>query len=106
MRLPSEGCLREGLVIASALTVQDPRERPAEKQQQADQAHAKFRDKRSDFTGWLRWWHAVEEARSGSNNKLRRFGKENFVNYRRLQEWLNLHRELRRHLGLGTEPQK
>ncbi len=90
-----ENCLKEGLIIASALTVQDPRERPVEKQQQADQAHARFRDKRSDFTGWLRWWHAIEKARSSSNNSLRRFCRDNFVNYRRLQEWLNLHRELR-----------
>ena len=89
-----EGCLREGLIVASALTVQDPRERPQDKQQQADQAHARFRDKSSDFTGWLRWWHAIEQNRK-SNNSLRKFCKTNFVNYRRLQEWLNLHRELR-----------
>ena len=91
----SEGCLREGLIIASALTVQDPRERPQEKQQQADQAHAKFRDKRSDFTTWLNWWYAIARARKQSNNSLRRFCQENFINYRRLQEWTNLHRELR-----------
>lgn len=90
-----ENCLREGLIIASALTVQDPRERPQEKQQQADQAHAKFRDKRSDFTTWLNWWHAIENARNQSNNSLRKFCQANFINYRRLQEWLNLHRELR-----------
>lgn len=90
-----EGCLQEGLVIASALTVQDPRERPVDKQEMANQAHAKFRDKRSDFTSWLRWWHGIETARKASNNSLRRFCKENFMNYRRLQEWINLHRELR-----------
>lgn len=90
-----EDCLREGLIIASALTVQDPRERPQDKQQKADQAHAKFRDNRSDFTGWLRWWYAIEKTRGKSNNSLRRFCRENFLNYRRLQEWLNLHRELR-----------
>ena len=90
-----EDCLSEGLIIASALTVQDPRERPREKQQQADQAHAKFRDKRSDFTTWLNWWHAIEKARNNSNNSLRKFCQANFINYRRLQEWLNLHRELR-----------
>ena len=89
-----EDCLREGLIVASALTIQDPRERPQEKQQQADQAHGKFRDRRSDFTGWLMWWHAIENNRK-SNNSLRRFCKQNFLNYRRTQEWLNLHRELR-----------
>lgn len=90
-----ENCLLEGLIIASALTVQDPRERPKEKQEAADSAHGQFRDKRSDFTGWLRWWHAIEEARSKSNNHLRRFCQKNFLNFRRVQEWRNLHREIR-----------
>ncbi|NLT70267.1 MAG: ATP-dependent RNA helicase HrpA [Verrucomicrobiaceae bacterium] len=91
----AEGCLAEGLVIASALTVQDPRERPQEKQQAADEAHAKFRDKRSDFTGWLKLWFAIDEVRSRSGNQLRKFCRTHFLNYRRTQEWLNLHRELR-----------
>lgn len=90
-----EGCLLEALIVASALTVQDPRERPKEKQQLADEKHAKFRDKRSDFTGWLKLWYAIEEERRGSTNRLRRFCQKNFVNFRRVQEWLNLHRELR-----------
>lgn len=90
-----EGCLAEGLIIASALTVQDPRERPQDKQQAADEAHAKFRDKRSDFTGWLKLWFAIDEVRSKSGNQLRKFCQKNFLNYRRTQEWLNLHRELR-----------
>lgn len=90
-----EGCLAEGLIIASALTVQDPRERPQEKQQAADEAHAKFRDQRSDFTGWLKLWFAIDEVRSKSGNQLRKFCQKNFINYRRTQEWLNLHRELR-----------
>jgi ATP-dependent helicase HrpA len=88
-------CVREALIVASAITVQDPRERPQEKREAADQAHAKFRDKTSDFTGWLRIWHAVETERKHSNNSLRRFCQKNFLNYRRTQEWLNLHRELR-----------
>ena len=90
-----EGCLQEGLIIASAMTVQDPRERPQEKQQAADEAHRKFRDNRSDFTGWLKWWYAIQEERKKSNNALRRFCQKNFANYRRVQEWMNLHRELR-----------
>jgi len=89
-----EGCLREGLVVASALAVQDPRERPQDKQQAADEAHGRFRDRRSDFTGWLRWWHAIRGARGKSNNELRRFCRTHFLNYRRVREWLNLHREL------------
>lgn len=90
-----EGCLLEALVIASALTIQDPKERPREKQQAADEAHARFRDKRSDFTGWLRLWFAVQKARRKSGNELRKFCQKNFLNYRRTQEWFNLHRELR-----------
>ncbi|MEM9016161.1 MAG: ATP-dependent RNA helicase HrpA [Verrucomicrobiota bacterium] len=90
-----EDCLLEGLVIASVISVQDPRERPREKQEAADEAHRRFRDKRSDFTSWLRWWFAIGEARKKSNNQLRRFCQKNFLNYRRVQEWLNLHRELR-----------
>ncbi len=90
-----EDCLEEGLIVASALTVQDPRERPKEKQEAADSAHGQFRDKRSDFTGWLNWWFAIQKARSKSGNEMRRFCRKNFLNHRRTQEWLNLHRELR-----------
>jgi ATP-dependent helicase HrpA len=89
-----ERCLREALIVASAITVQDPKERPQDKQQQADQEHALFRDKRSDFTGWLRLWHAMEAAKKDSNNSLRRFCQKHFINYRRAQEWISLHREL------------
>jgi ATP-dependent helicase HrpA len=91
----AEGCLAEGLVVASALAVQDPRERPRDRQQAADEAHAKFRDKRSDFTMWLRLWHALDGARRQSGNQLRKFCQRHFLNHRRTQEWLNLHRELR-----------
>lgn len=88
-------CLREALIVASAITVQDPRERPQDRREAADQAHARFRDKTSDFTGWLRLWHAIETEKKKSNNSLRRFCQKHFLNYRRTQEWLNLHRELR-----------
>lgn len=90
-----EDCLREALVVASALSVQDPRERPQDRLEAADRAQAKFQDPRSDFTGWLRWWHALDGAARKSNNALRRFCQENFLNYRRIQEWRSLHRELR-----------
>jgi len=90
-----QDCLREALVVASALTVQDPRERPREKQEAADQAHARYADAQSDFTGWLRWWTALDAEARKSGNALRRFCRNNFLNYRRAQEWRNLHRELR-----------
>jgi len=85
--------LAEGPHRGQRLFVQDPRERPIDRQQQADQAHAKFRDKRSDLTGWLRWWFGLQEA-GKTNNALRRFCDRNFLNYRRTQEWRNLHGEL------------
>lgn len=91
----SEGCLAEGLVLASALAVQDPRERPRDRQQAADEAHAKFRDRRSDFTMWLRLWYAADTARRGSGNRFRRFCRDHFLNHRRMQEWFRLHGELR-----------
>jgi RNA helicase HrpA len=93
-----EGCLAEGLVIAAALTVPDPRERPQDKQQAADEAHARFRDNRSDFTGWLRLWHGIAEASNASGNQLRRFCERQFLNHRRVREWGQLHRELRQTL--------
>lgn len=88
-----EECLAEALILASALTIQDPRERPKEAREAADQAHARFRDQSSDFTGWLKIWFALQENRK-SNNSLRRFCAKNFLNYRRVQEWFSLHREL------------
>lgn len=94
----AENCLREGIVIASALTIQNPKERPEDKQAQADQAHAQWQDPRSDFTSWLRLWHALDAARTkakGSTNAVRKFAKGNFLNFRRLMEWMNLHREIR-----------
>lgn len=90
-----EGCLREALVVASSLSVQDPRERPQDRQEAADLVHGKFKDPRSDFTGWLRWWHGLDEAARKSNNALRRFCQEHSLNYRRTQEWRSLYRELR-----------
>ncbi len=88
-----EECVREALIVASALTVQDPRERPKDCRETADQAHARFRDQTSDFTGWLKIWFALQENRK-SNNTLRRFCGKHFLNYRRVQEWFSLHREL------------
>jgi len=93
-----EGCLAEGLVIAAALTVPDPRERPQDKQQAADEAHARFRDARSDFTGWLKLWHGITEVSASSGNQLRRFCERSFLNHRRVREWGQLHRELRQTL--------
>ena len=90
-----EAVLDEVLVIASALAVQDPRERPIDKQEQADSAHLKFVDETSDFLGYLKlwdWFHANREKLSQS--KLRKLCQENFVSYVRLREWHDVHQQL------------
>lgn len=92
-----ERCLAEILPVVSALESNDPRERPAEKAREADQAHARWKDATSDFTGLLRLWIDVNRFREGRNwkrNALRKFCKETYLNYRRVTEWANVHDEL------------
>ncbi len=102
----NEGCLAEILVIASALAVQDPRERPADKQQQSDQAHARFKHPKSDFMAWLNVWRYYEEQRQAlSTNQLRKLCLKEFLNYLRLREWRDVHTQLSiacRQQGLKT----
>ena len=88
------GCLREVLVIAAALNVQDPRERPREHQQKADDLHRQFRDERSDFVGLLRLWDFVRAAESKGTGHLRRVCKETFLSFIRVREWGEIHRQL------------
>ena len=89
-------CLKEMLIIASALSIQDPRDRPADKQQAADQKHAEFKHAESDFLTLLNIWETFEEARQElSNNQLRQFCKKHFLNYMRMREWRDVHYQLR-----------
>ena len=89
------GCLEEVLVICSALAIQDPRERPADKQQQADQAHARFRHPRSDFMAWLNlWWYAEEQRQALSGNQFAKMCKREFLSYLRMREWRDIHTQL------------
>ncbi|HVJ91690.1 MAG TPA: ATP-dependent RNA helicase HrpA [Labilithrix sp.] len=88
------GSLREVLVVAAALNVQDVRERPRERQQQADDLHRRFRDERSDFVGLLRLWEFVREAEKKGSSHLRRVCKDNFLSYLRVREWREIHRQL------------
>lgn len=101
-----EGVMGEVLIIASALSVQDPRERPMDKQEQADTEHAKFQDRRSDFFGYLKlwaWYH--EQAAHLSASKLRDLCRENFVSYVRLREWHDVHAQLKSIVGeMGRQP--
>ncbi|MDK1473025.1 ATP-dependent RNA helicase HrpA [Streptomyces sp. 549] len=90
------GCVREVMVIAAALSIQDPRERPSEKQQQADQSHARFRDEHSDFLGFLKLWEYVQERqRELSSSAFRRSCKAEFLNHLRIREWQDIYAQLR-----------
>ncbi|MEX3547829.1 MAG: ATP-dependent RNA helicase HrpA [Burkholderia sp.] len=89
--------LREVLIIASALSVQDPRDRPIEAQEQADQTHRKFADERSEFLQWLRIWNWFEEAvvaHKKSNRQLIDACRANFLSHLRLCEWRDVHSQL------------
>ena len=92
--------LREVLVVASALSVQDVRDRPLEQQQAADQAHAKFDDEKSEFLGTLKLWSWLEQSRGGhgehrlSSRKHEQLLRENFVSPRRVREWRDVHAQL------------
>ena len=92
--------LDEVLVIAAALSVQDVRDRPIEAQTQADQAHAKFDDEKSEFSGYLKLWKWINEAKGGegkhklSNRQYEQLMRQNFVNLRRVREWRDIHSQL------------
>ncbi|MCW2635087.1 MAG: hrpA [Blastococcus sp.] len=98
------GVLDEVLVIAAGLTIQDPRERPTEHQQAADQLHARFADENSDFLALLNLWrHLTEQQEALSGNQFRRTVKREFLHYLRIREWQDLHGQLRgtaRRLGM------
>ncbi len=88
-------CLSEVAIIAAGISAQDPRERPADKQQAAAQAHSIWRDEQSDFVTLLNLWQWFEEQRQQlSNNQLRRLCEKQFLNWNRMREWRDLHRQL------------
>jgi ATP-dependent helicase HrpA len=100
------GCVREVIVVAAALSLQDPRERPADQQAQADQLHARFRDPTSDFLTWLNLWrHLKEQQRELSGSAFRRMCKREFLNYLRVREWQDFESQLRqvcKEMGLAV----
>ncbi len=102
-----QGCLREVLVIAAALAIQDPRDRPVEHQQAADERHARFADPTSDFLAYLNLWNYLRDARGElSANQFRRMCRTEFLNYLRIREWQDVHGQLAavaRGLGLNAE---
>ena len=89
------GSLSETLVIIAGLSIQDPRERPQDKQQAADQAHAPFNDKESDFLTLLNVWNFYEEQRQElSQNQLKKVCQKSFLSWMRMREWRDIHRQL------------
>ncbi|WP_328904915.1 ATP-dependent RNA helicase HrpA [Streptomyces sp. NBC_00234] len=90
------GCAREVMVIAAALSIQDPRERPSEKQTQADQQHARFKDETSDFLAFLNLWRYVrEQQKERGSSSFRRMCKQEYLNFLRIREWQDIYAQLR-----------
>ncbi|MBV2235584.1 MAG: ATP-dependent RNA helicase HrpA [Sterolibacterium sp.] len=90
------GALTEVLVIAAALSIPDPRERPQERAAAADQAHARWQDERSEFLSWLKLWQASDEIwQHESSSKQKIWCKQNFISWLRLREWRDIHGQLR-----------
>jgi ATP-dependent helicase HrpA len=98
------GCLRDVLVLAAALSIQDPRERPADRQQAADQQHARFADPTSDFLAYLNLWRYLRERQQElSGNQFRKLCKAEYLNYLRIREWQDLAAQLRQLVkGMGV----
>ena len=96
-------CIREMLIVVAALAVQDPRERPANKRQQADQRHAEFRQDDSDFLFYLSLWKALfesdEDGNKLSGNQRKQFTKKNYLSFPRVREWSQTHRQLVQMVG-------
>jgi ATP-dependent helicase HrpA len=100
------GCLKDMLIIVSALSIQDVRERPAEHQQAADEKHARFAVENSDFLAYRELWNYLRAQRDEkSSNQFRRMCKSEFLHYLRIREWQDLHGQLRQITrGLGWTP--
>ncbi len=105
----SAGCLSEMLIITSGLAIQDPRDRPLGAEAVADQKHARFRDPESDLLSWLRMWQYLQDAqRTRSSGQFRKLCRDDFLNYRRVREWQDVHGQLRqavRQMGLHRNRQ-
>ena len=94
------GCVREVLIIASALSIQDPRERPTDAQPQADDKHRRFVDPDSDFVAYVNLWeYLTERQRELSSSAFRRMCRADFLNYLRVREWQDLQGQLQRLAG-------
>lgn len=105
LQAQTEGCVPQVLVLAAALTIPDPRERPADREEAARQRHARFADENSDFMSYLNLWNYLrEQRRELSGNAFRRLCRDEFLHYLRIREWQDLVGQLRsiaRDLGLA-----
>lgn len=92
LEAPRLGCLKEVMIIASALSIQDPRERPSDKQQASDEKHRRFVDEDSDFVTLINLWHYLQEQQKALNsNAFRRQCKQDYLNYLRVREWQDVY---------------
>lgn len=102
-------CLHEVMIIVSALSIQDPRERPQEKQQSADDKHRRFADKKSDFLAFLNLWQFIQtQQKELSKNQFRRLCQKDYLNYLRIREWQDIYHQIRltvREMGLPINSQ-
>ncbi|WP_273398155.1 ATP-dependent RNA helicase HrpA [Actinobacillus porcinus] len=104
------GAVHEVMIIVAALSIQDPRERPQEKQQASDEKHRRFADKKSDFLAFLNLWHYIQEQQKAlSKNQFRRQCQKDYLNYLRIREWQDIYHQIRltvREMGLpiNSEP--
>ncbi len=103
------GCVREVMVITSALSIQDPRERPLEKQQASDEKHRRFADKDSDFIAFLKLWDFLKEQQKAlSSSQFRKLCRQDYLNYLRVREWQDIYTQLRqvvKEIGLSVNSQ-
>ena len=107
LQADTEGCVREVLVLAAALSIPDPRERPADREEAARQKHARFADEHSDFVSYLNLWRYLgEQRKERSGSSFRRMCREEFLHYLRIREWQDLVGQLRticRDLGIREQ---
>ena len=106
----SQGALHEVMIIVAALSIQDPRERPQEKQQASDEKHRRFADKKSDFLAFLNLWRYLQEQQKElSKNQFRHQCQKDFLNYLRIREWQDIYHQIRltvREMGLPINSEK
>lgn len=95
-----QGCVQEVIIIAAGLSIQDPRERPQDKRQQADEKHNEWASKDSDFISFLVLWQTFkQQQKTLTNNQLRKWCKQHFINYLRMREWQDIVSQLKKSIA-------